>query len=444
MRIPARPPDPDAFFRKLTPALNFFKRIAQANISPTVGGRYIHWDKLRHLPPPADLSHEEWWLALKMQREGLARPVPLRDRDGTSFTYSIVDPLPESLHMIDLSAGGNVQMPEPVTNPDTRDRYIVRSLIEEAITSSQLEGAATTREVAKEMIRQGRAPRDRSEKMILNNYRTMQRIESLRGELLSRDLVFEIHRMVTMDTLDDPSAAGRFRRPDERVVVSDTTGETLHEPPSADQLDARMESMCDFANGGASPEFIHPVIRSMILHFWLAYDHPFVDGNGRTARALFYWSMLHLNYWLCEFISISEIILKAPVKYGRAFLYTETDDNDLTYFLVYHSEVIRRAVDELHRYVERRSRQLRAVEAELRGMGMLNHRQRDLIGHALRHPGHRYTIESHKTSHSVVYQTARSDLLDLVDRGLLNQKKQGKVLVFTPVDDLERRLRQSG
>ena len=58
--------------------------------------------------------------------------------------------------------------------------------------------------------------------------------------------------------------------------------------------------------------FIHPMIRSIILHFWLAYDHPFVDGNGRTARALFYWSMLRHGYWLFEFISISQIILKGP------------------------------------------------------------------------------------------------------------------------------------
>ena len=92
---------------------------------------------------------------------------------------------------------------------------------------------------------------------------------------------------------------------------------------------------------------MHPAIRAIILHFWLAYDHPFIDGNGRTARALFYWLMLRHGYWLFEFISISEIILKAPVQYGEAFLYTETDQNDLTYFIIHQTEVIRKSMQSL-------------------------------------------------------------------------------------------------
>lgn len=405
-------------------------------------GKYLHWDKLRHLTPPAGLSHKEWWFGLKMRRMGAGRQIPLKDKNGVSFQYSIVDPLPEGLHLIDLSAGGHVQIPEPVLNPDTKDRYIIRSLIEEAITSSQLEGAATTREVAKEMLREGRPPRNRSEKMIINNYKTMQRITSVKGDLLTKDLVFELHRMVTMDTLDDPSGAGRFRRPDERIAVTNQEEEILHTPPRADELEERMGLMCDFANGKATTEFVHPAIRSMILHFWLAYDHPFVDGNGRTARALFYWSMLNKGYWLCEFISISEIILKAPAKYGRAFLYTETDSNDLTYFLIYHAEVVRRAIRSLQAYVELRSQQLQMLEKELRGIAALNYRQRDLISHALHHPGYHYTIESHRGSHDVVYQTARADLLDLVSRKLLVQQRRGRAFHFIPAQDLEMKLKE--
>jgi Fic family protein len=182
------------------------------------------------------------------------------------------------------------------------------------------------------------------------------------------------------------------------------------------------------------------VIRAIILHFWLAYDHPFVDGNGRTARALFYWLMLRHNFWLFEFISISQIIRKAPIKYGRAFLYTETDDNDLTYFILYHLDVIRRAIKELHEYIKRKTEKLQALERELRGIVVLNHRERSLINHALRHPHQRYTFKSHQTSHNVVYQTARNDLLDLERRGLLISQKIGKTWYFTPVGELEEKL----
>ena len=290
------------------------------------------------------------------------------------------------------------------------------------------------------MIRAGRAPCNRSEHMIMNNHRTMQHIASIKHAPLTKDLVFELHRMVTMDTLKDPSGAGRFRRGNEYIVVTNQEEEVLHTPPPADELEARMALMCEFANGGATTGFVHPAIRSMILHFWLAYDHPFIDGNGRTARALFYWSMLNKGYWLCEFLSISEIILKAPAKYGRAFLYTETDGNDLTYFLAYHIEIVRRAFESLQTYVERRSKQLRRLETELRGVAVLNYRQRDLISHALRHPGQRYTIQTHRNSHNVVYQTARADLLDLAARGLLEQQKRGKTWHFIPVRDLEVQL----
>ena len=411
----------------------------------SVEGRYLHWTKLQYYQPPDDLNHREWWLALKMSRKNYSHRVPLMDRLGSPFHYVTVDPIPERLHQIDLGAGGHIEVSpglQEITNSETRDRYYIRSLIEEAITSSQLEGAATTRQAAKEMIKMGKKPADRSELMILNNYRTMQRIGQLRKEPLSIDLILEIHKLITNKTLDNSSAAGRFRNDSEHVVVDDMYGEELHDPPSASKIEEQMTEMCDFANGKTPiNEFVSPTIRSIILHFWLSYVHPFVDGNGRTARALFYWSMLHHGYWLFEFISISHIIRKGPAKYGRAFLYTESDDNDLTYFILYHLDVIHRALNQLHAYLKKKSQDLQRLEAELRGIVILNHRQRALVSHALRHARQIYTIESHRLSHNVVYQTARTDLLDLVERGLLRKEKAGKTWRFAPTEDIEERLR---
>lgn len=412
-------------------------------VEPTVLGEYLHWDKLRFLEPPEGLSRQAWWFGLKLHR-AQSKQIPLRDSTGIPFRFNLPDPLPECLHQIDSMARGGIQQPEPVTNPETRDRYLVRSLIEESITSSQLEGASTTRDVAKEMIREGRQPRDRSERMVLNNFRTMQRIIELKDQELSVGRIFEIHRIVTEGTLDNESAVGRFRESDEDIVVGDQFGEIFHVPPPAEELKYRVALMCDFANGKTPGGFIHPMVRSMILHFWLAYDHPFVDGNGRTARALFYWSMLKQGYWLFEYISISKIILEAPAKYGLAFLHSETDENDLTYFLLHHAEVIRRALDELYRYIDERSQRLAEVQKELRGLTHLNHRQRDLITHALHHPGQPYTVEYQKNTHHVVYETARSDLMDLAKRGLLEKRKSGKTWIFTPPVDLEQRLREMG
>ncbi|MCX6880429.1 MAG: Fic family protein [Verrucomicrobia bacterium] len=402
---------------------------------------YRHWDELKHRAPPEGMSREEWWCALKIRRLAGMKFVPLLDRKGAAFRFSIPDTIARQLHEIDLGAGGRIGLPEPVTNPDTRDQYLIRSLMDEAITSSQLEGAVTTREVAKDMLRSGRDPRDKSEQMILNNYRTMCHIREIRSQRMTPGLIFKLHRMVTDNTLNNPDAAGRLRRDDELITVEDDSGEIMHLPPIAAGLEQRMAAMCTFANGEPAEPFIHPVIRAMILHFWVAYDHPFVDGNGRTARALFYWAMLHADYWLFEYVSISDVLRRAPVKYYRAFLHTETDDNDLTYFLLHQSDVIRKAIDSLHDYISRKTKEVRSSERMLRNWRHLNLRQQALIGHAIRHTGAAYTVEGHQRSHDSAYDTARKDLLGLVDEGLLEQRKSGRKMVFYPSPGLQQSIR---
>ena len=440
MRKPLTPPN----FAKLMSGLSKPERllaIFKAVSSPTSDGRYQHWDELRHRKPPEGLTHEEWWLGLKMRRQTSNRAIPLKDCRGENFQFTVPDLVTDLLHQIDRGAGTFVEMPENVTNTEQRDRYVIRSLMEEAITSSQLEGAATTREVAKKMLAEGRKPRDRSERMIVNNYVTMRRILELKHQPLTAEMVFEIHREISEGALDITNGAGRFRRVDEDINVSDVEGTVFHTPPPAADLPARLQAMCDFANGKTPAFFVHPVIRGIILHFWLAYDHPFVDGNGRTARALFYWQMLHSGFWLFEFISISQFLRKAPVQYGIAFLHTETDENDLTYFIIHQAEVIRRALKELHDYVARKSSETRACLDALQKHPELNHRQQALISHALRHPGFVYSIAGHGSRHGVVYQTARTDLLSLAEKGLLVPRKAGRAWAFVARRDLESRLR---
>ena len=148
------------------------------------------------------------------------------------------------------------------------------------------------------------------------------------------------------------------------------------------------------------------VVRAILLHFWLAYDHPFEDGNGRTARALFYWCMRARGYWLVEYLSISRILAKAPAKYTRAFLLTETDGEDTTYFIVYQLEVIERAVRELHTYMRRKVKEVRDVERLLKGSSDFNHRQLALLGNAIRTSDASYSFQSHAASHSVTHETA--------------------------------------
>jgi Fic family protein len=419
------------------------RRVLSGDIKPNQNGKYLHWDELRYRTPPEGLSHKEWWLGIKFARESMSHPLPLRDADGRPFTYTLPDPVLERLHKIDQRASGRIEISELVTNPSTRDRYVVSSLMEEAITSSQLEGATTSRLVAREMITSGRAPRDKSERMILNNYYAMDFVRQNQREEFTPELICELHTIVTDRTLEDATAAGRLQLPNEkRVQVISPEGEVLHTPPPAEQLPERMETLCRFANGTEQEGFLHPVIRAIIVHFWLAYDHPFPDGNGRTARALFYWSMLRDGYWLAEFLTISKILTNAPSQYARSFMYTETDSGDTTYFIVYNLRVIIRAIQELHEYLQRKMAEVKNIERLIKNKAEFNRRQLDLLGHALRNPGAIYTVESHRSSHNVTKQTARTDLQKLEQRELLGRGMLGKAYYFVSPEDLPERLRK--
>jgi len=408
--------------------------------------KYLPWDDVRYRATPEGLKPTEWWAVIKMARQGMLRRLALTDQYGLPFQYALPDEVLREIEFVSTNLSGRIGVKEEITNPATRDRYLVSSLIEEAVTSSQLEGASTTRKVAKDMIRSGRKPRDRSERMILNGYRAMERIGELRDADLTLDLIYEIHRIVTEGTLDNPDAAGRFQDPsEERVGVYDSENNLLYAPPTADELVQRMQRVCDFANGKLDQSYLPAVLRAVILHFMIGYEHPFEDGNGRTARALFYWSMLKQGYWMTEFVSVSRILKKAPGQYARAYLYTQSDDNDLTYFLSYNLRVLHRAIDDLNKYLSRKIAEIREVRGLLvQGAAELNHRQLSLLNDALRNPDNVYTLRTHGVSHRISNETARQDLYALEGRGLLAREKMGKRFVFRSVPDLADAIRSIG
>jgi Fic family protein len=415
-------------------------RIVAAIAEPDPHGRYAHWDDVRREPPPEGLSREARWLGLKFRRGSVARALPLRSTEGRPLTICLTDTILETLHWIDQHGAGEILISEGVTDPGQRQRYLVSSLMEESIASSQLEGASVTRKVAREMLRTGRSPRDKVERMILNNFRAMSRLRDMALEPLTRDMILELHRILTDGTLDDPGAAGRIQRSGEdRVRVVDPDDQVVHVPPPAEELGARLDSLVRFANGETPASFLHPVVRAIALHFWLAYDHPFEDGNGRTARALFYWAMLRSGYWILEYLSISSLLVKAPAQYARAFQHTETDEFDGTYFVLHQLRVVRLAVDALIAYLRRKMAETRET-LRLLPRTSLNHRQVALLAHALRHPDAEYTIRSHATSHGVVNQSARTDLIDLQRRGLVERRTAGRAFHFYPAADLAARL----
>jgi Fic family protein len=442
MRLPQPPPP----FAESVATLDVARMNAlMAHATPLPTGKYLHWDELRRRTPPEGLDHQEWWIAVTFARLGTLQELPLLNKQGKPFVFATPGLVMLDLHHIDRDAAGRIQSSTSAPLQGDSQRFLLSSLIEEAVTSSQLEGAATTRKVAAAMLRSGRRPRDHDERMIFNNYRAMTHLRELRAEPLTPERVLELHRMLTEHTLENPEDAGRYRQSDDVQVVDVRDNTALHVPPSWQELPERMRRLCAFANADAdSQPFVHPVLRAILLHFMVGYDHPFADGNGRTARALFYWAMARSGYWLMEYSSISHILRKAPAEYIRAYLHTETDKNDTTYFLLHQLHTIRQAIAALHEYVTRKSNEQQETERMLAGSsalrGRFNHRQLALLNHALRNVGEGYRMDAHQRSHGVAYQTARTDLLLLEESGLLERTRQGNAFVFHAPADLRDRL----
>lgn len=400
--------------------------------------RYFSWDDIRRRAVPGKWSSHDAWAALETARRLHARPLPLLDKRGEPFRVVLTD----QIHEWVLRAEGLAADPLgliPKAQGDER-RHLLASLREEAIHSSLLEGAATTRAAAKAMLREGRAPRGHGERMIVNNYRTIEMLKDLANQDLTPELIYEIHRSMTEGTLDDPNDEGRPQAPGEdRVHVADLDGDVVHVPPSASELPDRVKRLCDFAN--ATEPFLPPLVRASLVHFQLAYDHPFVDGNGRTARALFYWQLIRTRHRLARYLSISRVIFGSKRRYERAYIHAE-QTRDATYFVQYHVDVYVRAIDELGTYLQRKRDEARRTERALRSWDALNHRQKAVLDKALQDPSRSWTGRSHGGEHGVTLPTALSDLKGLVAAGLFEQRKRGRGFLFVPAERLDDRIRR--
>ena len=425
-------------------ALSFEQRARMQGVLSPVDeqGRYLPWDDVRYRQPPDGLTQRQWWLSLTSARRAARHELPLLGRGGQAFWFCQTGPIPAYLRRWDAAVASRDIHRDLGLHDAERSQLRVSSQMYESIQSSRLEGANTTREVALEMLRDERRPRDYGERMIANNYAAMELITDWTGAARPFDIehILELHRVVTDGTLR-PADVGRLQGPvDPRVFVVSRGGEVVHQPPPADELPDRVNRLCAFENHLGEAGGVHPLIKAILVHFMIGYDHPFADGNGRTARALFYWSLLRSGIWLSQYLPISEFLLAAPGQYSRAYQYVHADGNDVTHFLLHQLDVIERAVERLDDHVRGVSSSMRQARAAAGRESGLNERQADLLAELLNDPTRYMTIARHRRTNDVSYAVAHGDLADLVQRGLLTRERIGRRLHFRPAPDLQDRL----
>lgn len=438
MKIPEQPPAFEAI-------LNYFREndleIAKLFSVQINDSKYLSYEdtKYRKIPKELECFGNDriiWWAWIVLSRIQKFRELPLRaSKDGTHFKFFLDNSDLQLIHKFDLNAGGTLGVSGIVPNEQERNKYFISSLIEEAFSSSFMEGAVSTREKAKKLIAELREPKDKNERMILNNYLTMQELDNWKNEPLSPELICRIHAKISEGTLS-VDKLGKFRtKEDKDIVLADDFGNTYHTPCYYESIPDRIKELCDFANDELTGEnFIHPIIKAIILHFMLAYIHPFCDGNGRTARTLFYWYLLKNNYWIVKFISISKIIVETGNRYYKSFLNTEQDYNDLNYFIKFQLEVFDRAVDAFHEYIRNKKKELVDYSLVFPILRELNLREKNIALRIIKKPFESFeiSIESHAGLNKVSWETSRKDLQNLEKQKVLCKRKEGKIFVYTP------------
>lgn len=419
--------------------VNYFKTVRRRGVP------YLHYQELLNRYSSRE-EVDEIWVAMKLSRMLSSMSLePLKSCEtGNHMFINATATIQKSCSQVDRLTSSAAET-ERYEKFDASDYLKDELALAESIASSQLEGAATTSRVAIEMLKIGRKPRDEGEKMIMGNWRMMQFVAGRGDAPVNLNELLKLHRVAIADINDEKYSPGQLRTPADDVVVADHEGNVIHTPPDASVLPNALEKLCEFINiqheKADDEKYLHPLVKACIIHFMIGYLHPFKDGNGRTARALFYWYMLKCGYTAFRYISISKLLKKAPAKYVRAYLYSETDGFDLTYFVNYQCGIVSRAVQEYIDYINEVIRTRAGLQQWLYDSGVLgqtNTRQQSLATVALNQPGVLFTAAEVAERFSISENTARDDLKKLTALGLMQVMKEGRGNVYLSPRNLQQ------
>jgi Fic family protein len=404
-------------------------------------GRYLHFDKLRFRFPKELDAALAWSVVRNARSKQLFPVIALGEPQKTcNFLYTPAMHIAVSACDQHTTTAALEWMCSKI-GESKQLQYLLNDLVEdEAISSSQLEGAATTTKAAKDLLKRKRGARTPDEKMIIGNFKMMQHAWECRDKELSLELITDLHQVGVEGIDDERYHPGEFRNNND-IVVEDGDGNIVHQPPPAETLQKRLEKVIQWVNTNHTDinnqNYIHPMIKAIILHFIIGYEHPFHDGNGRVARSLFYWYLFKRGFGGFRYIAISTLLKIAPIKYGKSYLYTETDDMDLTYFIDYQCRVIARAIRQFKKNYDSTVASIDQFNTFLYESGLygkLSDKQRIVFNVARSGTSKFFTATNVKENLGCAYNTAATVLNGLVDLKLFRKEKVGNEWVYSIIE----------
>ena len=370
---------------------------------------------------PVSISIQQFWPELEKERRKHSQELPLLAQDGKPFWFVLTSGIEKQCDAIAELARRDIAF----TGPEF-DALFQDAVVDEAVYSSVIEGAFTSREQAADFIRQNKQPRNKSEQMVKNNYDALTYVLEHLEDEISEATILQITQIVTRSAAEVQVTGYR----DGAVYVTGREG-VVYTPPQADAVPEMMRSLVAFIQKSE----LHPLLKACIAHFYFVYIHPFGDGNGRTARALSYMMLLQSGYDFFRYFSISGIVAEERGKYYRSMRNVEDSDGDMTYFIDVYSGMLARTVEKMEHHLKYHVLANQKLK-ELEQNGTLNERQLKGAKWLLESSGSNVTVEIWRKKYQVVTETARRDLLALCDAGLLVRELDGRKAVFRVLREL--------
>lgn len=380
--------------------------------------RYVPLGDIKHRLESLGHNRSDWdALKIKIHEFRKLGAIPIFITSiGKKFWYFPADCIQQKINKIEKR--GNHIFEKIENQNGLKEHFLQNSAIEEAITSAIYEGANSTRAKAKEFIETGKTPKNKDEWMLLSNYLAMKWIRENSTAQITPDLILKIHHIVTSNTLegDDVNFQGRFR--DDKVYVGSHQG--IDHTKIVEALNQAIEVATK------NKRYQHGLMKGILLHYFIAYIHPFFDGNGRTARTSFYFKCMKNQLKFVELLSISAHLKRGKGNaYERSFDLVVENDLDVTYFIDYCLDSLEAAIGRVEEKVE-----------YLLSFGLLkkhyelNSNQIMLLQKLALNKFVGVTSQIHSAEIGKTREVARKELKYLHAKGFLKETEKGNQLVY--------------
>lgn len=215
-----------------------------------------------------------------------------------------------------------------------------QALLNSTHASTAIEGnRLSLEEVSDLMIGREITAQARDKKEVINYFEALRFVDTLASKpnVTEKDIL-KLHRLITKDVLENPENSGHYRSGQQYVVVGNRiTREITFRPPETKEVPRLMGELVEWLNS-QDRERLNPVIEAAVTHYELVRIHPFIDGNGRTARALATLVLVRRDFDTKRFFALDDYYNADRRRYYEALQSVKPDSRDLTYWLEYFSE----------------------------------------------------------------------------------------------------------